>query len=307
MKSTWLLAVFVTGLLIGTPLRASELPPELPLWKTPPSDHPIQYKVEEQVRSPRPRPGAPSGSNRVFSYVSSPTYSIHRPEKPNGVGLVICPGGGYRDVWLDREGHDLAVWLKAHHVTSLVLKYRTNARDEDGKMAFSWEDYLPAVQADARQAIRILREGAAELDLQPDKIGICGFSAGGNLALLSALYSEPKQLKPQVSGMPDFAGLFYPWLRDDYGQIITSRSAPESATRAICPIFVMNASDDQLTPADKCIDFYKMLLQAGVKTELHLYSQGSHGFDLGVGRGESVAMWPVSFVAWLRDVNVIED
>lgn len=307
MKSLSLLAALVFGLLVDGPLPAAELPPELPLWKTSPSGHPIQYDVEEQVRSSSPRPGAPSGSNRVFSYVSSPTYSIHRPETPNGVGLVICPGGGYRDVWLDREGHDLAIWLKGQQVTSLVLKYRTNARNDDGSMAFSWEDYLTAVEADARQAIRILREGASDLDLQPNKIGICGFSAGGNLALLSTLYSEPKQPNPQVSGMPDFAGLFYPWFRDDYSQIITSRYAPASATRAICPVFMMNAIDDQLTPVDKCIEFHKMLLQARVKTELHLYGKGSHGFDLGIGRGESAAIWPVSFVAWLRDVNVIQD
>ena len=88
--------------------------------------------------------------------VSSPTYSIHRPEKPNGVGLVICPGGGFRDVWIDREGHDLAIWLKDHNVTSLVLKYRTRPAEIGSREA--WQNYQSAVQADGRQAIRILRK-----------------------------------------------------------------------------------------------------------------------------------------------------
>ena len=83
--------------------------------------------------------------------------------------------------------------------------------------------------------------------------------------------------------------------------MIESRSAPASATRPICPMFIVNARVDKLTPADKCIDFYATLLQAGVNAELHVFSKGGHGFGLGDGRGESTALWPTSFAAWLRD------
>ena len=287
-------------------VQAADLPPESPLWATTPARHAIRYDRPEQVRAPDPPPGSPSGQNRVFSYISTPTYSIHRPDKPNGVGLVICPGGGYRDVWLDREGHDLAIWLKAHGVTSLVLKYRTNSGD-DNTQTYSWADYLPAVQADARQAIRILRRDAVKFGLQPNKIGICGFSAGGNLALISALDLEAERPNAELSGMPDFAGLFYPWFREDYSQIVNSRMASESTAGEICPMFLMNASDDRATPASKCVDFYALLLEAGVKAELHVFGKGSHGFDLGTGRGESAATWPISFVAWLRDSQLIEE
>jgi acetyl esterase/lipase len=223
------------------------------------------------------------------------------------VGVVICPGGGYRDVWLDREGHDLAIWLKDYGITSLVLKYRTNASREGSRMAYSWQDYLPAVQADARQAIRILRIRATELGLQTNKIGICGFSAGGNLALLTTLYAESKQPHSPVSSMPDFTGLFYPWFRDDYREDVARRAAPESPIRPIGPVFMMNAQDDRVTPSDKCVEFYQSLLAADVTCELHIYTKGSHGFDLGAGRGESTAMWPASFIAFLRDVGVIAD
>ena len=300
-----LLAALTTTVFFGTPLSAVELPAELPLWEQGSPEFAIRHDVEEQVRSATPSPGSPSGLNRAFNSISSPTYSIHRPEKPNGVGLVICPGGGFRDVWIDREGHDLAIWLKDHNVTSLVLKYRTRPADLSAEDA--WQNYQNAVQADGRQAIRILRKQATDLGLQPNKIGICGFSAGGHLAISCALYGEPKSLEPKISGIPDFAGLFYPGIPEDAGYMIESRSAPESATCPICPMFIVNARIDKLTPADKCVDFYASLLKAGVNAELHVFSKGAHGFDLGIGRGQSLALWPTSFVAWLRDCGMIED
>ena len=301
-----LLAVFITTLSLGTSLWAVDLPPELPLWEKPPRDYAIPSDVKEQVRSHQARPGSPSGLNRVFSSVSSPTYSIHRPQNPNGVGVVICPGGGFRDVWLDREGHDLAIWLKDHNVTSLVLKYRTRLAN-DSNSTNAWQNYLRAVQADGRQAIRILRKGASDLDLKPNKIGICGFSAGGHLAITIALRAEDKPGEGEVSGMPDFAGLFYPGIPDDVNQLIESRTERDSDTPNICPLFIMNARVDKLTPADKCVNFYSMLLKAGVNAELHVFSKGSHGFDLGTGRGKSAAIWPRSFAAWLSDSNIIQD
>jgi acetyl esterase/lipase len=301
-----LLVVFFAAWSPGPTSQAVDLPPELPLWEKPPLDYAIRSDVKEQVRSRQARPGSPSGVNRVFSSVSSPTYSIHRPRNPNGVGLVICPGGAFRDVWLDREGHDLAIWLKGHNVTALVLKYRTRVRDGNDWTP-PWQEYQHAVQADGRQAIRILRKQASELGLQPNKIGICGFSAGGHLALTCSLYAEPKLPETEVSGMPDFAGLFYPGIPDDVGQVIESRMSSEAAMPDICPLFIMNARDDQLTPADKCVDFYAMLWRAGVKAELHVFGKGSHGFDLGTGRGKSAAIWPTSFTAWLSDSNIIQD
>jgi len=194
-----LLVVFIAQLSLGTSSLAVDLPPELPLWDKLPQDYAVGYNVKEQLRLYKARPGCPSGLNRVFSSVSSPTYSIHRPKKPNGVGLVICPGGGFRDVWLDREGHDLAIWLKDHNVTSLVLKYRTRVSDGNDWTP-PWQEYQRAVQADGRQAIRILRTRASDLGLQPNKIGICGFSAGGHLAISCALRtSSSHEIRPELT------------------------------------------------------------------------------------------------------------
>ncbi len=277
--------------------QAAALPPEFPLWGKESPAHAFELDDNEQVRSHRAQQGSPSGMNRAFSSVSMPTYSIHKPEKPNGVGLVICPGGGFRDVWIDREGHDLAIWLKEHNISSLVLKYRTRPTDLSGPNA--WQDYQQAVRADAQQAIRILRQQARDLGLQSDRIGICGFSAGGHLAMNCALQGEPKP-EGQVSGMPEFTGLFYPGIPDQAAQSIESG-------KEICPMFIVNARIDKLTPAEKCVEFYASLLQAGIKAELHVFSKGSHGFGMGQERGQSTAMWPSSFVAWLRDANMIND
>ena len=286
-------------------LSAAELPPELPLWEGDTPAHAFALDDQEQLRSLKAAPGSPSGSNRAFSSVSSPTYSIHRPDNPNGVGLVICPGGGFRDVWIDREGHDLAIWLKRHNVTSLVLKYRT--RPTDLSKPNAWQEYQLAVQADGRQAIRMLRKQASDLGLQRNKIGICGFSAGGHLAINCALRTEPKTLEDTVSGMPDFAGLFYPGIPEDADEALHSRTVPESAAAAVCPIFIVNARVDKLTPAERCVEFYASLLRAGVNAELHVFSTGSHGFGMGDGRGQSTALWPTSFAAWLHDTGMIQE
>ena len=300
----FLLTGLAVTLSVGTPLLAAEMPPEMPLWEGGPPAHAFELDAKEQVRSLEAQPGSPSGLNRVYSSVSMPTYSIHRPANPNGVGLVICPGGGFLDVWIDVNGHDLAIWLEDYNVTSLVLKYRTRPNHLSSPDA--WQSYQRSVQSDGRRAIRILRKQADDLNLQSNKIGICGFSAGGHLAISCALFGEPKSTETTTSGMADFAGLFYPGIPDGASQVIESRSAPQSAAPGICPMFIVNARDDDVTPVNKCVEFYAQLLRAGVNAELHVFNKGSHGFNMGQGRGYSTALWPMSFAAWLRDAGIIE-
>ncbi len=288
--------LLLPALFLCTAGFASALPEEKPLWPGTDFTNVIHYDVKETVKSHSPSKSSLSGSNRVFSFVAEPTYTIHQAPKANanGVGLVICPGGGYREVWLDREGHDLALWLKPKGITSLVLKYRTNNGPEAGHRQYSWDAYLPAVTADARQAIRILRSQAAELNLDPNKIGICGFSAGGNLAFNVGLHPEPADSSSRVSGKADFAGLFYPWFREDFEELVAK-------TKPLPPLFIMNAIDDRLTPVSRCVDFARTVLKAEGRVELHLFSKGGHGFDMGEGHGESAPLWKESFVAWLKD------
>jgi acetyl esterase/lipase len=143
----------------------AQLPSEQLLWPKGIPGNPMKYK-EEKLRTDNIRKSSPSQLNRVFSCVSVPTYIIHKPEKgkTNGVTVVICPGGGFRDVWFDREGNDFGIWLAQRGITSLVLKYRTFNADAEG-FTLSWNEYLPQVYADAKQAIYTLRSKAKELEI----------------------------------------------------------------------------------------------------------------------------------------------
>ena len=275
------------------------LPAEIPLWEDL-SDNPIVYADGEKMRTRRAQPWVPTGQCRAFNQVSVPTYAIHRPkERPtDGVGLVLCPGGGYRDVWLDWEGHDIAIWLAEHGVTSLVLKYRTNERRPGGEgymdRVHGWDVYMPAVVSDAKEAIRILRSKSGELGLDPERIGVAGFSAGGNLAFSAAFDARYWKGEYQQKGHPDFVGLFYPWLWDGFEEV--ARDIPRT-----CPVFMFNGGEDRITPAIKCVELYRILLEREVPAELQIYAKGGHGFGMGDGAGRSAARWKKGFVSWLQD------
>jgi len=283
----------------------AQLPKEQPLWHNGIPNNPIKYK-EEKIRTVDPYKSSLSQSNRVFSCVSTPTYIIYKPEKgkANGVALVICPGGGFRDVWFDREGIDLALWLAQQGVTSLVLKYRTFNPDAEG-FSLKWNDYAAQVYADAKQAIYILRSQAKELDIDVAKIGISGFSAGGSLALASALEMYEKALPAyanfgQTNTKPNFIGLFYPGLIPELINLTQTKDS-------IPPSFIINGGQDIVTPAKNCITLYNILTSKNVHTELHIYAKGGHGFDSGIERGYGLSTWRESFIAWLKDEGFIKE
>jgi acetyl esterase/lipase len=294
---------FVTISVISSNILIAQLPEEKPLWPNGVSNHPIKYKEEKQ-RSSDVQSSSPSQLNRVFSCISSPTYIIHKPQKPNGVALVICPGGGFRDVWLDREGNDFAIWLAKQGITSLVLKYRTyNSDDLIAKM--SMNDYFPHVYADAKQAIYILRSQAKELGIDPQKIGISGYSAGGALSLSVGLDLFEKALPAyanfgQTSATPNFLCLIYPGISPQI-----QNAAEKKAT--LLPAFFLNGAEDNVTPASNCIDLYKTFLSKKAPAELHIYSKGGHGFDSGIGRGHAIATWQESFIIWLKDMKFLQE
>ncbi len=267
---------------ITSNISKAQLPNELPLWPDGIKNNPVKY-TEEKMRTSDVNESSLSKMNRVFSNVSEPTYMIFRPEKDkiNGVALVICPGGGFRDVWLDREGVDFALWLADKGITSLVLKYRTYNTDNEG-FALKREVYNGEVYADAKQAINILRNQSEQLGIDKNKVGIGGFSAGGALSLFAALetYEDilPSYTKFKQSTLPDFACLIYPGISDVvFDKIKKSGKIP--------PIFIVNGAQDNVTPAANCIKLYNALTEKNVRTELHIYSKGGHGFDSGIGRG----------------------
>ena len=305
MKSLFRFSAFIILFLSLFPGSSSmaQTPAEQLLWPKGIPGNPVVYS-EEKLRSENFRESSLSRSNRVFSCVSVPTYVLHTPAKgkSNGVAVVICPGGGFRDVWFDREGEDLALWLAEKGVTSLVLKYRTFNPDAEG-FRLKIEEYFPQVVADARQAIHTLRSRALEIGIDEKKIGICGFSAGGSLSLRSAIGMTDREYPPYVeftdfNTRPDFIGLFYPGLDNEM-----ISQAGRMAT--FPPVFIMNGGEDNVTPAVNCIELYKVLTSKKFSTELHIYSKGGHGFDSGLERGFGISTWRDSFFEWLKDRGFI--
>jgi acetyl esterase/lipase len=288
------------GIIYSNPIQSQSMQ-ELPLWPDGIPDNPIVY-TQQKVRSEGVNESSPSGMNRVVSQVSEPTYVLYQAEKniANGVAVVICPGGGFRDVWIDREGTDFALWLAQKGITSLVLKYRTFNPDAEG-FSLERETYNREVYADALQAIHILRSQAAKLNLDLNKIGIAGYSAGGALALMAALEiyedSLPEYTSFKENTLPDFACLIYPGIDDVFLQAIKTKEQ-------IPPMFMINGAEDDVTPANKCIELYSALLEKKIPAELHIYAKGRHGFDSGIGRGFGVASWQDSFILWLKDIKI---
>ena len=243
-------------------------------------------------------PDAPLKTCRVYSNISTPTYFIYQapPEINTGVGIVILPGGGYKDIWLDTEGHNIGLYFREQGITSLVVKYRTNTPDKNDKQPLSQVEYLPAAIADAQEGIRILRSRAIELNIDPNKIGVGGFSAGGHLSL-SVCFNPDEKRKENY---PDFAFLIYPWIQDGFDEQVAT-------TTGLPPMFIVNGQEDTVTPADICSRFYTTLCKNKVPAELHIYTKGTHGFTLGLGQGHSTVRWTSSFVAWLEDINMIQE
>jgi acetyl esterase/lipase len=275
---------------------------EQPLWPNGIDNNPIKYP-KEKFGNHNADASSLAQMNRSFTSVSNPVYVLVKPEKPNGVGIVICPGGGFKEIWFDREGTDIALYLAKFGITSMVLKYRTYNPNEEG-MNMGFIDYAFHAYADTKQAINILHEQAKDLGLHKNKIGIMGFSAGGSLALGSAISIGDVNLPVYASSLkgktlPDFACLIYPGIDPSFIKAINK-------TSDIPPVFLINDLEDVKTPVTTCVELFTELQKNGVKTELHIYAKGTHGFGSGLERGYGVSGWRDSFIAWLRDMEFMK-
>lgn len=268
------------------------------LWPDGIKDNPITYAQPNTMKNHSAPAGAPLKTCRVYSNIETPQYYIYQPapDKNTGVAMVVLPGGGYESIWLDTEGHNMGLYFAERGITSLVLKYRTNTKDKDGKQQMTQEKYVPIAVTDAKEALRILHSRADDLNIDPDKIGIGGFSAGGHLTV--SVCFDPAERDPQT--YPDFAFLVYPWFEDFHEKQI-------STTKNLPPMFIVNGQEDTVTPPVMCVSFYETLCKNKVPAELHIYSKGGHGFTLGLASGKSTIQWKNSFVQWLEDIKMITD
>ncbi|UPL49719.1 alpha/beta hydrolase [Hymenobacter sublimis] len=232
-----------------------------------------------------------NGSIRI-SNVVTPTLTVYRPAKANGTAVIICPGGGYARLAMDHEGYDVARRLNEMGITAFVLKYRLpNAQSQTDKSV------VPLL--DAQQAIRLVRQRAAEFGVNPSRVGLMGFSAGGHLASTAGTHfaTPVGDTKEKTSVRPDFLMLLYPVISfsDElmHAGSRTSLIGEKPATDQIRrysnelqitaqtpPTFLVHAADDQTVKVQNSLAFYEACLQHQVPAEMHLYPQGGHGFGM---------------------------
>jgi acetyl esterase/lipase len=293
----------LVGLFVTIPSFAAD-PIVVDLW---PGKVPGDVGISRQETS-RIHQSPLVGPTKLITNVSKPTLTIYRPDKDKNTetAMVICPGGGYWDLYWELEGEEVAAWLNSQGMTGIILKYRCPRRPGDVK----GEPPL-GPQLDAQRAVRLVRSRAAEWGIDPRRIGMVGFSAGGHLAIATAtgfsrrLY-EPIDAVDAVSCRPDFAIACYPGYlkpKDKDGIRADLKIPPDTP-----PIFLAHASDDNEgyggSIAENSVFMYLALKRAGIPAELHVYATGDH--DFGVRQNEKLpSSWTRLCVNWLRSRNLL--
>lgn len=283
MKSKCLL--FIVSLLTSA-VCAADRPTPLYLW---PNGAP-----GSEVRKDEPEKN--EGSN--VTNVHNPSITPFLPDAKNntGVAVIIAPGGGHSKLCLGHEGYALAEWFQQQGIAAFVLKYRL-ARDKDSNGAYTIQEHA---MADTRRALRTVRSKAGEWNIKPDHIGIIGFSAGGELAAFSAMKSDSGNAEStdpieKASSRPDFQALIYPGTSDLF-----------SAEKGMPPLFIACGYDDRPDIAKGMASLYLKYKEAGVKAELHIYSNAGHGFGYKHGTTTAAGAWPFRFREWLTDSGFIK-
>lgn len=277
------------------PPAESSHPPAIPLWPNGAPGSAARQGEPEHI-SWRQEP------DLVFPVVSNIHHPSLTPFFPaqgaaTGSAVVIAPGGGHMQHTIEREGYDLGRWLAGRGIAAFVLKYRL-ARDGSHPTGTPppYQIDVDAL-ADAHRAIRLIRARAAEWNVQPNRIGVLGFSAGGEIALLAAARHDAGRpdatdLIERQSSRPDFFAPIYPGglQRPDYN--FSKDRTP--------PAFLACAYDDRMP--EQLAAFFTTLRKAGVSAELHLYSSGGHGFGVRGDRPQMpISSWHLRFVEWLGD------
>jgi acetyl esterase/lipase len=236
---------------------------------------------------------------RMVTNVTKPTLTIYRPakEKDTGTAVLICPGGGYWNLYWQLEGEEVAAWLNTLGVTGIILKYRVPRRPDEPK----GEPARRPLQ-DAQRAVSLVRSKAKEWGIHPERIGMVGFSAGGHLALATATSFPKRTYEPidaidRVSCRPDFAIAVYSgYLKaKDKDELAPGLRIPAETP----PIFLAHGGADLISDAAHSVVFYTALKRAGVPAELHIYAGAAH--DFGVRPSDQpCSTWTRSCADWMR-------
>jgi acetyl esterase/lipase len=267
-----------------------QLPQEKPLYSNGIKDNPVVHPFKEMYVDSLVHSKSITGLNRVYSYVSEPTYMIFpaNKEKNKSIGLVIFPGGGLKNIWLDKEGTDIALWLSEQGITCMVVKYRTNRKDDKGKWILDFDDYKGAIYQDARTSMQIMKELAVSQNFDPNKIGMMGFSAGGWLAERMVY----KYYNGDYDWNPKFVALIY------HGNSIKLIKKVKDKEK-LPPFFMAVSQDDNKLPFSGVLPYLEKVSTEVKNSELHVYPTGGHGFGLAYDENSSVSSWKYAFVNWM--------
>ncbi|PYT43983.1 MAG: xylanase [Acidobacteria bacterium] len=309
---------------------------QVPIWPgTPPDAQPVAGPEESHWWPTGP--GGPGGF--TVYHVSRPTMTVYSPEgKSTGAAVVVFPGGGYEDLAIDLEGTEICAWLTSKGITCVLLKYRVPGEEYYPKSAPYPKSgpypRSPMALEDAQRTLGLVRFHAAELHIDPHKIGVLGFSAGGHLVVAMSTEFE-RRLYPAVdaadkeSCRPDFAVAIYPghlsiaaaeWDAKQGTKKLVVRhpghlSAADSSfglnpdihiTSQTSLTFLLQAENDPVDGVENSLAYYAALKKASVPVEMHLYAQGGHAF--GLRRTKlPITGWPQLVETWLRTIGVVPE
>ncbi|MDN4632363.1 alpha/beta hydrolase [Sphingomonas sp. PsM26] len=295
--------------LAAAPLAAQSSRDEIvPLWpKTIPGDRKSAIKPSVEERSKDPR-----HPDRWLRGIARPALVVKRAAKPNGAAVLVIPGGGYGFLSYDNEGLEQAAWLNARGITAFILQYRLPAE--------GWGDRALVPLQDAQRAMRTIRADAARFGVDPARIAVLGFSAGGHLAgSLATRHGEtayaPMDAIDGQSARPDYAGLIYPvvsleapFTHGGSRDALLGTDAPvplrhiasveTRVTSDTPPIFLAHAADDDLVPVANSIAMFGAMKAAARPAELHVFEAGGHGFGTRLPASKPVSVWPALFTAF---------
>ena len=268
--------------------------------------HAAAAEPKTELLWPKGAPGALGEADK-----DKPKLIIHLPEKPNGTAIVICPGGGYGNLAMDHEGKQIGEWLNSHGITGFICDYRHRGKGYGH----------PAPLDDAQRAIRTVRARAKEFGVDPNKVGILGFSAGGHLTSTAVTQFDAGDAQAadeinRLSSRPDFGILCYPVisfeqpfthkgsLRNLLGdnptpEQIASMSSEKRVTDQTPPCFLWHTAEDKGVPPQNSLVFFAALKEHNVPAELHIYERGKHG--LGLAKDiPGTSGWSEACIAWLK-------
>lgn len=306
----YVMYIFCISLIIPTvAAREMDEPLILPVW---PGKTVADFGEigPERVRAPQE---APTRDAKWITNVTRPTISVFRPpaEQNAGVAIIVCPGGGYWNLAWDREGEDVARWLNTLGVTGVVLKYRVPRRPGQPEPLPA-----PGPLLDAQRAVSLVRSQAHAWGIDPERIGIMGFSAGGHLAVMTATSFEQRAYEPidaldETSCRPNFAVVAYPGylkVRPETDILAETNVLADyiRIPKGTGPMFLVHAHDDEErgAPPDQSVAMYLALRRAGVPAELHIYSAGRHGFGV-KQTGLPVSSWTDRCADWMKQQGIL--